>query len=112
MSPDPTDARGEEILVDPTTPPDQRAEHPDGLPEKVADQAPGNGIADAELNDPPIRTTRPDVPIVQSLGTGAGQHTPPDDPRIDAEGRFVPEQEEPDGSDDADGSDEPEPENQ
>jgi hypothetical protein len=87
----PTDARGEEILADPTTPAEARAEHPDGLPDKAADQTPGAGIADAKANDAPIRTDRPDVPIVQSLGTGAGQHTPPDDPHVNTEGRYVPD---------------------
>jgi hypothetical protein len=29
---------------------------------------------DAQLNDPPVRTNRPDVPIADSLAAGAGAH--------------------------------------
>jgi hypothetical protein len=29
---------------------------------------------DAEANDPPLRTNRPDVPIAQTLAAGAGAH--------------------------------------
>jgi hypothetical protein len=29
---------------------------------------------DAKLNDPPVRTNRPDVPIADSLAAGAGAH--------------------------------------
>jgi hypothetical protein len=58
---DAKNALGEEILVDPGTPEKDRAKHPSGLPEKEADKASGTTIADAESNDPPIRTNRPDV---------------------------------------------------
>ena len=46
-------------------------------PKKSADKTSYPG-GDADPEDPPVRTTRPDVPIVQSLATGAGQHVPPD----------------------------------
>ncbi|HVL52829.1 MAG TPA: hypothetical protein VM344_01055 [Vitreimonas sp.] len=45
---------------------------------------------DAELNDPPVRTSQPDVPIVQTLEVGAGAHEPVDDPNIDPDGRYNP----------------------
>lgn len=43
---------------------------------------------DAQANDPPVRTNRPDVPIAQVLAAGAGAHEPVDDPNIGADGRF------------------------
>lgn len=57
---------------------------------------------DAEANQPPVRTNRPDVPIAQVLGAGAGAHegreldhevegVPVDADGIDADGRYVGE---------------------
>jgi hypothetical protein len=57
---------------------------------------------DAKLNDPPVRTNRPDVPIAQTLIAGAGAHAgrdldhevdgePVDANGIDAGGRFLGE---------------------
>ncbi len=46
---------------------------------------------DAEGNDPPVRTNRPNVPIIQRLATGAGQHKPLNDPELDADGRLRPD---------------------
>jgi hypothetical protein len=43
---------------------------------------------DAKANDPPVRTNRPDVPIAQVLGAGAGAPEVNDDPNIGADGRF------------------------
>jgi hypothetical protein len=43
---------------------------------------------DAKANEPPVRTNRPDVPIAQVLGAGAGAHEPEDDPHVGADGRF------------------------
>ncbi len=56
---------------------------------KVADQAAETPNLDAEANDPPVRTNRPDVPILQSLATGAGQHRPPAEDEIGPDGRPV-----------------------
>ncbi len=47
------------------------------------------GKEGAGLNDPPVRTNRPDVPIAQSLAAGAGAHTPPPEEDVDASGRAV-----------------------
>lgn len=56
-------------------------------PEKSADQTSYPG-GEADPEDPPVRTTRPDVPIVQSLATGAGQHVPPDPDVYRPDGRL------------------------
>jgi hypothetical protein len=60
--------------------------HPSGEPEAGMDKTsyPGGG---GEGERPPVATSRPDVPIVQSLATGAGQHQPPDPEQFDAMGR-------------------------
>jgi hypothetical protein len=42
---------------------------------------------DAQLEDPPVRTARPDVPIAVSSAVGAGQHVPPDPEKYTPEGR-------------------------
>jgi hypothetical protein len=39
------------------------------------------------IDRPPVSTTRPDVPIAQSLITGAGKHMPPDPEKYDEMGR-------------------------
>ncbi len=41
------------------------------------------------LNDPPVRTNRPDVPIAAALADGAGAHTPPDASEVGPDGRAV-----------------------
>lgn len=45
------------------------------------------GLDTAEVHDPPVRTNRPDVPILSSLATGAGEHVPPDPETHDPDGR-------------------------
>jgi hypothetical protein len=69
-----------------------RGGRPDGPilttePPKKADQTSSPVPNDAELEDPPVRTTRPDVPIAVSLATGAGQHEPPDPKKYHPDGR-------------------------
>jgi hypothetical protein len=56
-------------------------------PPAEADKSSYAGPGDAEAEQPPVRTTRPDVPIAVSMATGAGQHVPPDPDKYDAEGR-------------------------
>lgn len=46
---------------------------------------------DAESNDPPVRTNRPDVPILTTLAVGAGAHEPESDPDFDVLGRYAPQ---------------------
>jgi hypothetical protein len=46
---------------------------------------PGPSYPPAE--DPPVRTTRPDVPIAVALASGAGEHTPPDLEKYTPDGR-------------------------
>jgi hypothetical protein len=53
-----------------------------------ADKTSVPNAMDADMNDPPVRTHRPDVPIAQVLGAGAGAHLPPDDPHIGQDGRW------------------------
>jgi hypothetical protein len=61
-----------------------------------ADETSNAGANDAKANQPPVRTSRPDVPIAQSLAAGAGAHEAReldedglDADGIDADGRFV-----------------------
>lgn len=65
-----------------------------------ADKTSVPNALDAEANQPPVRTNRPDVPIAQSLGSGAGAHEPRvldkevagiavDADGLDADGHFV-----------------------
>lgn len=56
-------------------------------PKRSADQSSWPG-GEAYPEDPPVRTTRPDVPIVQSLASGAGAHVPPDPDKYTPEGRL------------------------
>lgn len=55
---------------------------------------------DAEANQPPVRTNRPDVPIALTLAAGAGEHEPReldhevdgvavDADGLDRDGRFI-----------------------
>ena len=64
-----------------------------------ADESSNPTPNDAEANQPPVRTDRPDVPIAQVLASGAGAHegreldhevdgTAVDSDGIDADGRF------------------------
>src|SRR5215210_4943480 len=55
-------------------------------PKRSGDKSSSPG-GEAFPEDPPVRTTRPDVPIVQSLATGAGQHVPPDPDEYTPDGR-------------------------
>lgn len=59
---------------------------------KEADRVAGPYTGDADPNDPPVRTNRPDVPVLETLKVGAGAHLPNTDPAIDEAGRFVGEQ--------------------
>ena len=42
---------------------------------------------DAKPEDPPVRASKPDTPIAQTLAAGAGEHTPADPAEFDKEGR-------------------------
>ncbi len=42
---------------------------------------------DAKPEDPPVRASKPDTPIAQTLTAGAGEHTPPDPEEYDKQGR-------------------------
>jgi len=42
---------------------------------------------DAKSEDPPVRASKPDTPIAQTLAAGAGEHTPPDPAEFDKQGR-------------------------
>lgn len=61
--------------------------HPSGEPKREADKSSYPVPNDAQLDDPPLRSSRPDIGIVQSLATGAGAHNPPDPEKYDAQGR-------------------------
>lgn len=88
MAKEAKDARGQEIIVDEGTQPDERADHPSEGSLKHDDEFSGSTHGDAEVNDPPLRTGRPDQPVVQRLGVGAGQHTPLDDEGFGPDGRY------------------------
>lgn len=42
-----------------------------------------------ESEQPPVRTSRPDTPIAQTLAAGAGEHTPPDPEVWGPDGRLL-----------------------
>ena len=42
---------------------------------------------DAKSEDPPVRASKPDTPIAQTLAAGAGAHTPADPEEFDKQGR-------------------------
>lgn len=67
--------------------------HPSGEPDKQADKTSYPVPNDAEIDDPPLRTNRPDVPIIGSLATGAGAHEPPDPDLVHPDGRPVYDEE-------------------
>jgi len=52
-----------------------------------ADESSLPNALDAKVNDPPVRSGDPDIPIAQTLAAGAGEHTPPDPKLFDKEGR-------------------------
>ena len=56
-------------------------------PEHEADQSPYPAGEVPPQERPPFSTGRPDVPIVQSMVTGAGAHTPPDPDEFTPDGR-------------------------
>lgn len=56
-------------------PADKPLEQPADLRE--SDQTSNAGPGDAEAHDPPVRTDRPDTPVLTSLAVGAGAHEPP-----------------------------------
>ena len=70
-----------------------RAEFPPDEAYPVTEDAPkqddqvGAVIGDADHEDPPVRTARPDTPIAASLAAGAGEHKPPDPEQFDRDGR-------------------------
>lgn len=71
---------------------DVKGGRPDGdiltsQPHREADKTSSPVPNDAKAEDPPVRTTRPDVAIAVSMATGAGQHEPPDLDEYTPEGR-------------------------
>jgi hypothetical protein len=42
-----------------------------------------------ENEQPPVRTSSPDVPVAQTLVAGAGEHTPPDPKLFNPDGRPI-----------------------
>lgn len=56
-------------------------------PEHPADKTSAPGPYDLPIERPPFSTGRPDVPIVTSMVTGAGAHTPPDPEEFTPDGR-------------------------
>lgn len=52
-----------------------------------ADETPAPNVLNTENEQPPVRTSRPDTPIAQTLVAGAGEHTPPDPEVFDKDGR-------------------------
>src|SRR4029077_9086185 len=57
-------------------------------PPAEADKSSYAGPGDAEAEQPPVRTTRPDVAIAVSMASGAGEHQPPDPDKYDEMGRW------------------------
>ena len=57
-------------------------------PPSEADKHSYPGPGDAKPEQPPVRTTRPDVPIAVSMASGAGEHVPPDPEKYDEMGRW------------------------
>ncbi len=52
-----------------------------------ADKSSLPNAMDAKSEDPPVRASKPDTPIAQTLAAGAGAHTPPDPEEFAASGR-------------------------
>ena len=59
-------------------PADKPLEQPGQGELRESDQTANAGPGDAELNDPPVRTDQPDIPVLASLAVGAGAHEPPE----------------------------------
>ena len=68
---------------------EDRKLHPAGEPADEASKEPGGPPA-TEPDRPPYATNRPDHPIITSLATGSGAHTPPDPATVDADGSVRP----------------------
>jgi hypothetical protein len=62
--------------------------HPVGAPPAPDDKPGGPPAVDPER--PPVSSNRPDTPLITSLATGSGQHTPPDPSTVDADGYVRP----------------------
>lgn len=52
-----------------------------------ADETPVPNAVNTENEQPPVRTSKPDTPIAQTLVAGAGEHTPPDPKVFGPDGR-------------------------
>ena len=52
-----------------------------------ADKTSMPNAMDAKPEDPPVRASKPDTPIAQTLAAGAGEHTPPDPDEFGPDGR-------------------------
>ena len=52
-----------------------------------ADKSSLPNAMDAKSEDPPVRASKPDTPIAQTLAAGAGAHTPPDPEEFAPSGR-------------------------
>jgi hypothetical protein len=77
-----------EEIKDALTFQEDRDLHPSGKP-KGTEAEPGGPPA-VEPNRPPYSTNRGDVPILTSLATGSGAHTPPDPAHVDVDGHVRP----------------------
>jgi hypothetical protein len=55
-----------------------------------ADKSSLPNALDAKPEDPPVRASKPDTPIAQTLAAGAGAHTPPDPDVYGPDGRPLP----------------------
>lgn len=76
-------------VVGPPAEGEPEPEQPKASELKRADAISGPDVSDAEPNDPPVRTDRPDVPVVSVLTEGAGAHTPPNPDEIGPDGRPI-----------------------
>lgn len=79
----------EDELKESLTHKDDAELHPTGEPETESEKEPGGPPA-TDPNRPPYATNRSDTPILHSLATGSGQHTPPDPATVDADGYVRP----------------------
>lgn len=52
-----------------------------------ADKSSLPNAMDAKPEQPPVRASKPDTAIAQTLAAGAGEHTPPDPKEFDPQGR-------------------------
>lgn len=78
------------VAVDPS-PVAETPEHP-AVPEKQADQTSDPILHDAEVEDPPLRSARPDSLLIERLASGAGQHVPTHPDEFHPDGRPVLEE--------------------